>query len=168
MLTDEFRVAAAARVFARLEEMAEFGSAERVLLYYALPDELPTQDFIRRWCGRKSFFLPRVCGDSLEVLPYDVSALRVGAFGIEEPVGNESVPVESMDLAVIPAMAYDFAGRRVGRGKGYYDRLLTGVGGVVKIGVVFDFQLVDAVSADEHDVPVDVVIAESGVYDCRR
>lgn len=70
-------------------------------------------------------------------------------------------------MVVVPAVAYDRSGNRVGRGKGYYDRLL-GETKALKIGVAYDFQLVDEIDAEPHDVSVDIVITPSGTYTIHR
>lgn len=151
---------AAARVFEKLEQSAAFAMAERILMYHSLPDELSTREFIDRWASRKQFFLPRVNGMNLEVLPYHRSRLAQGAFLIEEPQGDEVVPADTIELIVVPAVAYDRNGNRVGRGKGYYDRLLAETR-ALKVGVGYDFQLVEEIDAEPHDIPVDIVITES-------
>lgn len=163
MLDEAERSALSGRVMARLEREPAFADADRILMYHSLPDEVSTHDFLLRWDGRKRLFLPRVNGEDLDVLPYDRAMLRTGAYGIGEPSGHSVVPVGSMDLIVVPAVAYDLACRRVGRGKGYYDRLLSGIG-VATIGVAFDCQVVDEIEAESHDVPVDMVITESATY----
>lgn len=150
---------AAEKVFARIEAMAEFQRAEKVLVYHSLPDELPTHAFIERWCGAKELFLPRVNGDSLDVLPYRVTCLQPGAFNIEEPIGDDIVETNEIDLIIVPGIAFDADGNRVGRGKGYYDRLLAEAR-AVKIGVGYDFQLVESIDAEAHDVKVDAVVTD--------
>lgn len=59
--------------------------AEKILMYHSLPDELPTLEFLRKWSDRKRFYLPRVNGVNLDLLPYVESELRKGAYDIEEP-----------------------------------------------------------------------------------
>ena len=159
LLNEEEKMSAAERVFALLEQTAEFMLAGRILMYHSLPDELSTREFIRKWCGRKHFYLPRVNGVNLEILPYDESRLALGSFHIEEPTGNDCSDVDDMEMIVVPAVAYDRRGNRVGRGKGYYDRLLA-TSRARKVGVAYDFQLVDEIDAEPHDVRVDVVITD--------
>lgn len=159
LLNEEEKMSAAGRVFALLEQTAEFMLADRILMYHSLPDELSTREFIRKWCGRKHFYLPRVNGVNLEILPYDESRLALGSFHIEEPTGNDCSDVDDMEMIVVPAVAYDRRGNRVGRGKGYYDRLLA-TSRARKVGVAYDFQLVDEIEAEPHDVRVDVVITD--------
>ena len=123
MLDDNDRTSAAERVFSILEKTAAFMLADRILMYHSLPDELSTREFIRRWAPRKHFYLPRVNGVNLDILPYDESRLSLGSFHIEEPTGDDTTRVDDIELIVVPAVAFDRAGNRVGRGKGYYDRL---------------------------------------------
>ncbi len=160
LLNEEEKLSAAERVFNLLEQTADFMLADRILMYHSLPDELSTRAFIRKWAGRKHFYLPRVNGVNLEILPYDESRLALGSFHIEEPTGNDTSAIDDMEMIVVPAVAYDRTGNRVGRGKGYYDRLLAGCR-ARKVGVGYDFQFVDEIDADPHDVRVDVIITES-------
>ncbi len=163
LLSDAERLTAAAQVFERLEKLAAFMMADNVLMYNSLPDELSTREFIERWSGRKRFLLPRVNGIDLDVLPYDRTRMHLGAFRIEEPDGDEVADVDTIDLVIVPAVAYDHQGNRVGRGKGYYDRLLSRIK-AVKIGVGYDFQLFDTIDAEPHDIPVDIVITEHHLH----
>jgi 5-formyltetrahydrofolate cyclo-ligase len=158
LLSADERRQAACRAFGMLERSFAFMTSQRILMYNALPDELPTASFLARWSGEKQLFLPRVNGDNLEILPYDKDALHRGAFNIEEPTGTEVVNASTIDLVIVPAIAYDHYGSRVGRGKGYYDRLLATTG-AIKIGVGYDFQLIDTtIDVEPHDVSVDIVI----------
>ncbi|MBD5232841.1 MAG: 5-formyltetrahydrofolate cyclo-ligase [Bacteroidales bacterium] len=161
MLDDIERTEAAARVFDTLASMAAFTMARKVLMYHSLPDELGTHAFLDRWESDKEFYLPRVNGLDLEILPYSRTRTHLGAFHIEEPDGEDTADVSDMDLIIVPAVAYDRSGNRVGRGKGYYDRLL-GRSKALKIGVCYDFQLFDEdeIEAEEHDVAVDFIITD--------
>lgn len=161
LLNEAEKLSAAERVFGMLERTAAFLMADRVLMYHSLPDELSTREFIRRWAPRKHFYLPRVNGLNLEILPYDESRLAIGSFHIEEPTGADTASITDMELVVIPAVAYDRRGNRLGRGKGYYDRLLASCA-ATKVGVGYDFQLLDDdIPTAPHDIPVDVIITES-------
>lgn len=167
LLSPADKAAAAQRVFNRLEQLAGFIMADRILMYHSLPDELSTHSFIDKWCTRKSFYLPRVNGVNLEILPYNRTTLKLGAFHIEEPQGDETASIDEIEMVVVPAVAYDCNGNRVGRGKGYYDRLLTH-SRALKVGIAYDFQLFDEIATEPHDVPVDIVITESGTYVCNH
>lgn len=159
MLSQAEKVAAAREVFDRLERSAAFLVAEKILMYHSLPDELTTIEFLNKWGSRKRFYLPRVNGVNLEILPYDQSRLELGAFHIEEPSGDDLTDPAEIELMVIPAVAFDRRGNRLGRGKGFYDRLL-GSTSATKIGVGYDFQLFDEIPVEPHDVPMDFVITQ--------
>lgn len=159
VLSAEEKISAADKVFEMLEKTAAFMMADHILMYHSLPDELPTHSFLKKWGNKKHFYLPRVNGVNLDILPYEESRLEIGAFHIEEPTGDEMFDPEQLELIVVPAVAYDRCGNRLGRGKGFYDRLLA-VSRATKIGVGYDFQLVEEIPVEEHDVPVDVVITD--------
>lgn len=162
MLSEFEKMRAADEVFAKLEQTAAFLMSDRILMYHSLPDELPTRSFLAKWKDRKKFFLPRVNGVNLDILPFDESRLELGAFHIEEPMGNETVDPDSLELIVVPAVAYDKAGNRLGRGKGFYDRLLTSTK-AAKIGIGYDFQLLDSIPTEPHDVKMDAVITQNTI-----
>lgn len=168
LLDDTDRAMGAAAVFDTLERTAAFMLAESVLMYHSLPDELSTHRFLDKWSSKKRFFLPRVNGVNLDILPYDRSTLRYGSFRIEEPQGDETVGVDQIDLVIVPGVAFDRSGNRVGRGKGYYDRLLKECR-ATKIGVGYDFQLIEeGIEADPHDITMDMVITQSNYIVVRR
>lgn len=162
MLSEEEKCRASEEVFERLENNAAFQLAKKILMYHSLPDELPTPAFLRKWKGEKDFYLPRVNGVNLDILPFDESRLEIGSFHIEEPTGDEFMDSSELELIIVPAVAYDRKGNRLGRGKGFYDRLLCETK-AVKIGVAYDFQLYDELPTEEHDVPMDYVITQSTV-----
>ena len=157
-VTPEQKQAEADIVFKAVERLPQFVRAKRVLLYYSLPDELPTHHVLERWHAMKEVYLPRVKGDDLEIVRYDGSLTDDNAFHIGEPQGK---PVDFVpELVIVPAVALDMACRRMGRGKGYYDRLLA-QGEAFKVGVALQCQLVDRVPCEAHDQPLDAVITAS-------
>jgi 5-formyltetrahydrofolate cyclo-ligase len=94
--------------------------------------------------------------------------LTAGPHGLREPMAScAEVPVESLDVMLVPGLAFDAAGRRLGHGGGYYDdagrRLRAGRPDALMIGVCYDFQVVDSCPADERDVPVDLIVTERRV-----
>lgn len=159
VLPESERQSAAREVFERLEKTAAFLMAERIMMYHSLPDELDTRSFLRKWNGKKRFYLPRVNGVDLEVLPYEESRLELGSFHIEEPTGNEVTDPGEIELVVVPAVAYDRKGRRLGRGKGFYDRFLASTK-ATKIGIGYEFQLVDELPSESHDIPMDMIVTQ--------
>jgi 5-formyltetrahydrofolate cyclo-ligase len=162
LLDDNERNMAAKSVFDMLEHTAAFILSEHILLYHSLPDELSTLAFIDKWHETKHFYLPRVNGVDLDILPYDRSHLALGAFQIEEPEGDNTVDISQIEMIVVPGVAIDRNGNRIGRGKGYYDRLLEQTRAIT-VGVGYGFQLVEDIPAEPHDIAVDYVITEHGI-----
>ena len=159
MLSEMEKASAAEEVFAQLEKTAAFMMADTILMYHSLPAELQTVKFLQKWHDRKRFFLPRVNGVNLDILPYEESRLELGSFHIEEPTGDDTVDVDDIELMVVPAVAFDRKGNRLGRGKGFYDRLLA-TSKATKIGVGYEFQLFDSLPSEPHDVAMDMVITQ--------
>ena len=160
VLPESSRRSAAREVFDRLERTAAFLMADRIMLYHSLPDELYTLDFLKKWSDRKRFYLPRVNGANLDVLPYEETRLELGSFHIEEPIGDHTTDPAEIELVVVPGVAYDRKGRRLGRGKGFYDRFLQHTK-ATKIGVGYEFQLLDELPAESHDISMDIVITQN-------
>ncbi len=162
LITEEQRQEAAAKAFATVEQLPEFQEAKHVLVYHSLPDELPTPAFIEKWHGSKCLYLPRVNGDDLDVLPYNPAELQTGSFNISEPQGSAIVDVAQIDLIIVPAVAYDRRGNRIGRGKGYYDRLLKNAR-ALKIGICYRCQVCEDFEPDAFDIPVDYVVSDAEI-----
>ena len=155
------RLIRASHPLTKLSRHPRLADAHTVLLYSALPDEVPTLPLLNRLSTEgKTVLLPHVVNDTdMELRRYTGSNdLEQGAFGIMEPTGELFTDYDDIDVAVIPGMAFDREGHRLGRGKGYYDRFLTRLPHTYKIGVCFPFQLVDHVPADAHDILMDEVI----------
>lgn len=136
-------------------------TAHTMLLYYSLPDEVYTHTLVDSLLASgKKVLLPRVTGaHTMELRQYTGPAsLEQGAYNIMEPTGDVFDDYSSIDLAVVPGVAFDRHYNRLGRGKGYYDRLLPLLNRAYKIGICFDFQRLDALMCDEHDIPMDEVI----------
>lgn len=150
-------------LLSRLEKHPLFQAARAVLLYYSLPDEVQTHEFVEKWSKEKDIILPVVKGDELELRKYTGNAnLTTGGFHIKEPTGPSLTDLSSIGLAFIPGVSFDRQGNRLGRGKGYYDRLLHNLS-PYKIGICFQFQLYETpLPANEQDIPMDEVWTENG------
>ena len=155
-----WRARQVADALAALESRPQWQAARTVLLYHSLPDEVDTHDFIRRWSRSKRILLPVVRGTDLELRLYaGDSCLAQGAFHINEPTGEAFTDYTAIDLAVVPGVAFDRLGNRLGRGKGYYDRLLPRLPATCpKIGLCFPCQLLDRIPSEAHDVRMDAVV----------
>ena len=147
----------------KLEDHPLFRKAHTVLLYHSLPDEVQTHGFIEKWSTVKSFVLPVVKGDELELRHYEKGKdMRKGSFGIDEPADGLPANENEIELAIIPGVAFDRKGNRLGRGKGYYDRTLDRLPGAYRIGICFGFQLVENVPTEQNDRPMDEIWTEEG------
>lgn len=153
------------RILERLEQTDLFRGASRIALYHALPGEVQTAGFIEKWHTQKTLYLPVVEGNDLRLLPYRGDEhLKAGSFGILEPIEAETsadtpISYPALDLIIVPGVAFDRHNNRLGRGKGFYDRLLSELH-IPKIGICFDFQLFDAIPAEPFDKKMNLIISE--------
>lgn len=153
-------------VISRLTAHPRFAAARTVMLYHSLPDEVDTCRLLAELpltsadFSGKTILLPRVTGETdMELRVYTGPGdMTRGAFGIMEPSGALFTDYSQITLAVVPGMAFDSRGHRLGRGKGYYDRFLPLLPQAYKIGVCFPFQLVDTVPTEPTDVVMDEVV----------
>lgn len=147
-------------------------SGKTVAAYSAVRGEVDPRRIVERcWELGHTVVLPRV-DRSAGTLGWYVHSkdqpLREGEFGIGEPaLGAPEVNASDIDVVLVPAIAYDVHGHRLGQGMGFYDRALPKLVKAVRIGLAFDFQLVAELPHDEHDQPVDYVVSDRHVLDAR-
>lgn len=131
--------------------------AKTVMLYHALPDELDTRLLLE---SDKRIVLPVVEGDELKLKEYRGNALRQGALGILEPDSEQYFDqFEAIDVVIVPGVAFTSHGKRLGRGRGYYDRFLPRVPQAYKIGICYQQQLIADIPTDSYDQRMDLVIS---------
>ncbi len=150
-------------IMRRVEQSPLFAQAKVVLLYWSMADEVQTHAFVNRWYKDKVVLLPCVVGDDLVLRQYTGPECLVAGeqFGIGEPAGTpEWTALDKVELIMVPGVAFDSHGNRMGRGRGFYDRLLKSTPNAAKIGVGYDFQLLDTIPVEPHDVPMDCVITD--------
>ena len=143
------------------DSLGELSEGKRIAIFAALPDEPQITGLIEA-LPRHQWLLPRVDGDQLHFHQVsDVSSqLQAGAFGIMEPgLDLPTTPIPEIDIFICPGLAFDIHGGRLGRGRGFYDRVLAEAReDSLKIGVGFDCQMVEDVFAEEHDVAMSSVL----------
>lgn len=130
-------------------------------MYYSLPDEVNTHHAVNQLIASgKTVLLPRVVdGENMEIRVHrNPDDLVPGHYGIMGPTGETYTRYEDIDIAVVPGMAFDQYGHRLGRGKGYYDRFLPKASHAYKIGVCFDFQKQETIPTDANDITMDCVL----------
>ena len=157
-----------AAIWRKIEALPAFLEASSVLLFWSIEGEPDTHAFISRACREKRVLLPRVTDGALEIVEYSPDRMVPGYRGIMEPdASSVCANPDEVDFAVIPGMAFDPSGRRLGRGKGCYDRFLPLLH-CLKAGVCDDSHIVDEVPVEDHDIPVDLVITPNNLYICNR
>ena len=157
------RVAASHSICAILKQQRVWRSANTILFFAPLPSEPDVWPLLRdALLGDKTVALPRFSTRTHDytaaIVKNPESELRSGQFGIREPgVPCPEIALNRLDLVLVPGVAFDARGRRLGRGKGFYDRLLSAVKGT-KCGVAFDEQIVEAVPVVPSDVLVNCIL----------
>ena len=145
-------------VFAQVEQLQQFNDTRTIVAYWSLDDEVQTQRFVEKWYRKKRIFLPVVVDDDLIFKQFiGMADMRKGAFGILEPTGAALTDISSIDLVIVPGVAFDAQNNRMGRGRGFYDRALQ-QSGAFKIGVAFNCQIFKQIPTIETDIPMDLVI----------
>jgi 5-formyltetrahydrofolate cyclo-ligase len=173
------------KLAAAIESLPQFAAARTVALYHALPDEVPTADLLARWLGVKRLALP-VIVKAISVGATTVMFFReytgpqnlaTGPFGIMEPSPTSAAPLSSrttreverrdllippseIDLMLVPGVAFDRSGRRLGRGGGFYDRYLAApdAAHIYKVGLAHPHSIVPNVPTEQHDITMDIVV----------
>lgn len=159
-MTPERKLEQSAQIWKRFEESSLFQQNRDILIYWSMPDEVQTPAFIDKWAGSHNFYLPSIQGDNLVVKRYTGrDGLTDGEqFGIPEPDGPTVTNLSPIGLVIVPGRAFDRAGHRLGRGRGFYDRLLPQLPDAVKAGVCFDCQMLPVVPVQDNDITMDVLI----------
>jgi len=159
----EERVAASARARALLAAQGRWTHARSVLLFAPLPEELDIWPLLTAaLAAGKQVALPRFVAQTRTYEACQIqdptTDIQVGHFGIREPAPRcARLPSNHLDLILVPGVAFDLHGRRLGRGKGYYDQLLGELRGTT-CAVAFDQQLVDEIPVEPHDVCLDCIL----------
>ena len=152
-------------IMSSLLSHSQIQKADSVLMYHSLPDEVDTRSALDQFLAMgKKVLLPKVVSDTeMTIHEYTGkdSLQPSEPYGILEPTTPEFsiINPQLSIVVVVPGMAFDRQGHRLGRGKGYYDRFLSRIPNIYKIGVCFPFQLVESVLSEETDILMDEVIA---------
>ena len=159
VMAQEQKTEQSAAVWERLEQTDAFRSATDILAYWSMDDEVQTPQFIEKWTAAgKRFYLPSIQGDDLIVKHYEGTLKPGDQFGIPEPDGEQVTDLSPITLVIVPGRAFDAQGNRMGRGRGFYDRLLPQLPHALKAGVCFDCQKLPSVPTDECDIKMDFVV----------
>ncbi len=161
----EARAARSEAIARRVQALEAWGSARTVLAFVSMRTEVQTGALVEAaWRAGKRVAAPAMNEDRTDLVlrewTPDTALEESGMMFLEPPAGAPSVPESEVDLAIVPALAIDPRGHRVGYGKGFYDRLLPRLTRALRVGVVFDFERIAEVPVRAGDVPVHVVVTD--------
>lgn len=168
-LSPEDREAKGLRIAGRLEELWEFRQAKTVLAYASFRSEVPTGMIIRKMLEQgKRVLLPVAEVKEHRLLPIEVRGMEdlvPGYAGIPEPRNaTQPVPREEIELVLVPGVAFDLDGHRLGYGLGFYDRFLADLkASLPKIGLAYEVQILERLPAKDHDLPLTAIITEERI-----
>lgn len=160
------------KILQRTMRFLPFRNAKTVFTYLAHRGEVCTDELIKKYLrgkeGRKKIIVPKMHRGRIQLHELKNTDFVKGKFGVREPVG--AIPVQrykSIGLALVPGIAFDLSGHRIGFGGGHFDRLLKKMR-CIKIGLAYEFQIIDKVPTHKYDIPVDYVITEKRVIKCSK
>jgi 5-formyltetrahydrofolate cyclo-ligase len=162
VLGETVRAQASASICERIASWMVFGERQTILTYMPIKSEVDLTPLLERF-PRKRWVLPRIIPEEnhrMEFHLYDAARLIQHPFGMMEPAPDSPViAADEIELTLVPGLAYDRRGYRLGYGGGYYDRFLTNFRGV-SAGIVFHNLLLDSIPHGGHDVPVQWIVTE--------
>lgn len=170
-LTEDFVKEKSLEIFKNLLNINEFCDAGQVLSYINLKNEVNTEEIINYfWKQDKNTVAPKVNGSEMEFFYFnDYKELVKGKFNILEPSTNHKYLYNQGDVIIIPGLAFDVFGGRVGYGGGFYDKYLSGSPSLIKIAVAYDFQILDTeIEVDEFDIKPDYIVTEKRIIKIRK
>jgi len=150
-----------------LQRRKEVANANNLMGYLAIHNEVDISKLLNKFAESRKVYVPVIEGDKIRPSEYDASKIcRKGLFEVPEPEPRVVLEnLRELDVILIPGLAFDKRGNRIGFGKGFYDVFLRGLP-ALKIGIAYDFQLLDAIEhAEEHDVKMDLIITEKQIIE---
>lgn len=162
------------KILTKLFEFPFYQKANKIMLYIAFNNEVLTEPIIHNlFLNKKRVFIPVTIPKTKELIVSELLSLEndlaIGAFGLLEPKKGSLRPFspQNIDLVIVPGLAFDSRGYRIGYGAGYYDRFLLHVPEhVPKVSLAFDLQIIDRVPQNNYDVPVQYIITETQNIHC--
>lgn len=169
MLTVEMVRESSDQVVALIEQLPAFQAAQTVLIYYPTRNEIDVLSLIKKYKRTKTFLFPVVKGRSMDACPYEGNEkMHRGKYNIPEP--TTAPHAGKIDLTIVPGLAFDAKGNRLGRGGGYYDRFISATKSQsLLVGVGYDFQMVDSVPTNLFDKHMNYVVSPAkGIIKIKR
>lgn len=170
-LTADEVCTASAVISDKLWDVPSFLGANTVMVYISSFNEVSTATVTEKLLSLGKRVIVPISDTETEtlILSYieDMSSLSAGAYGILEPQHIRTAQPSDIDCILVPGIVFDKNGNRMGFGKGYYDKLLAQTS-AVKIGLCYDFQLMQDIAVEAHDVPMDIIITEKQILEFDR
>lgn len=171
------RIAAATSVMRSLEQLPEFMVDPHIAGYWAVRGEVPLNLAVTRLASRgQHYFLPVLDGSAPRILRFAEyvagGALATNRFGIPEPRDTDALTANRMDVVLLPLLAFDARGNRLGTGGGWYDTTFSFLreqprpARPLLVGVAYAFQQVEALPAESWDVPLDYIATDTALIEC--
>jgi 5-formyltetrahydrofolate cyclo-ligase len=152
-----------------LSSSPEFAAARVVMLYLSTVQEVDTAPLaLRCWQAGKTVVVPKVSWDQRRMLPVEITSLNTSMTttgpGVREPITGKPIPIDYIDLVIVPGLGFAPNGTRIGRGMGFYDRFLAQSEFIgLSCGLAFDEQLVPELPVLDHDVPLSMLVTDRGI-----
>lgn len=156
----------------KLYQSSLYGDAKTMMTFISFGDEVDTHGFIRKSLENgKRITVPITFPKTKELKPseiFDFNELEIGFYNILTPKDEfiRFIDPKEIDLIIVPGVAFDRDGYRVGYGGGYYDRFLSKYPDAIKLGIAFDLQLIDKVPKEHFDIPVNFIFTENEIIHC--
>src|SRR5215218_5300598 len=146
----------------------EFDAARVVMLYLSTPTEVDTAPIaLRAWQDGKQVVVPKVSWDQRRILPVEISSLKDGLTTtgpVREPIAGKPIPLDLIDLVIVPGLGFTRTGYRIGRGMGFYDRFLAQPDFIGRsCGLAFEEQVLESLPVLDHDVPLSMLATDTGI-----
>jgi len=170
-LSKKQRAEKSAAIMSRLFEFANFLESKIVLFYLSHKSEVDTEPMIHKALAQEKIIaLPLIDGEKREIIPLKIDNLdrdtQPGYRGIREPISRrcKQIPVQQVNLAIIPGIAFDERGGRIGYGTGFYDRFIPNLDITTrKVALAFECQIVPQIPMEPHDRYTDIIITEKRI-----
>lgn len=157
------------KIFDKLHKSKYWKGSNKILIYISFENEVDTKILIKKYIKDKTLVVPKSNPKNFSLTLYEIKSLmdlEKGSYGILEPKkGTLKINENEIGLAIIPGVAFDKQGQRIGYGKAYYDKLIKKLN-CTKIGLAYNIQLVENIPSQSHDQPVDLIITEDKTIDC--
>ena len=149
------------KIHANLLSLKEWKQAENIFCYYSVGNEVNTT---KLFTEKKHWFIPRIEGNELLICPYDETKIQINKYNIPEST-LKSVSSDFIDMIILPSLAVDKNGYRIGYGGGYYDRFIANLNkDIIKVVLVYSDLLFDDVQHNDFDKKCDIIVTDKEIY----